>query len=52
MGRPKLKIKKIKLSITIDNDLATKLNELHPNKSRYIEGLIREDFIKNNIVNK
>jgi len=50
MGRPKIKDKKIKLSITINNELGIKLNELYPNKSKYIEDLIQKDFIKNNIL--
>lgn len=52
MPRPKLDIKKLKLSISIDNELVTKLNEFYPNKSKYIEELIRKDFIKNNIIVK
>lgn len=50
MGRPRLKNKKIKLSITISNELGVKLNELYPNKSKYIEDLIYKDFIKNDII--
>ena len=50
MGRPKMKNKKIKLSISIDNELGIKLNNLFSNKSNYIENLVRKDFILNNII--
>ena len=48
MGRPKLKLedKKVKLSITISNDLLTEINKLTNNKSKFIEDLIIKN-IKN-----
>lgn len=42
----KPKDRKTKLSITIDPLLFSKLDELYPNKSKYIEQLILSDLIK------
>lgn len=43
-----MKTKKIKISISIDKNLNDILNEDFVNKSKYIQYLIKEDFIKNN----
>lgn len=42
-----MKTKKIKISISIDKNLNDILNEDFVNKSKYIQYLIKEDFIKN-----
>jgi hypothetical protein len=40
--------KKSKVSITINRDIINIVQELHTNKSKYIEWLIYQDLRKNN----
>lgn len=44
MGRKKLEIKKIKLSISVDDDNMKKLNEHNLNKSKFINWIILNYF--------
>ena len=44
--------RRIKISITINPTLFSKIDELYLNKSKYIECLIYNDFICNNQINK
>jgi len=48
MGRPKLPKddKKIKLSITLSNEVNLKLEKLTNNKSKFIEELIKKIILK------
>lgn len=43
---------KIKFSITINPLLFNKMDEIHNNKSKYVERLIYKDLLKNNIIDK
>lgn len=40
--------KKISLTVTINPEVAAKVDELYSNKSKYIEWLIYQDLVKNN----
>ena len=44
--------KKVPLNLTINPILAKKINELYPNKSKYIEHIIYQDLINNNQINQ
>lgn len=44
--------RKIKFSITVNPILFNQINQLEPNKSKYIERLIYNDLINNNLINK
>ena len=44
--------KKVALNLTINPILAKKINELHPNKSKYIEHIIYQDLRNNNQINE
>jgi len=44
--------RKIKFSVTINPLLFSKIDELHNNKSKYVESLIYADLIKNKIIDK
>ena len=43
---------KVSFSITLDPTLYNKVDELHRNKSKYVEKLICEDMVKNKIITK
>jgi hypothetical protein len=44
--------KKVALNLTINPIIAKKINELHPNKSKYIEHIIYQDLRNNNQINE
>lgn len=43
--------KKIRVTITMNNEINKLINSITENKSKYIEWLIYKDLIKNNIIN-
>jgi hypothetical protein len=54
MSRESLKPeeRKIKFSITINPILFNKIDDIHSNKSKYVENLIYQDLLKNNQISK